>query len=182
MRRVVFLLLLCLAACTAIPVSTLAKFSRFDERDFAALDGGVIRLRISLPRGYALDVPSCRLDVSVQTSGGAYRGQFRLEQEASAPRTIAAGWLAPPQATTAYVLRLSPKSVEEFRALQKVVGPSSTSDIKLDVAMEISSAPRDAKSVTVWVDALLSTPEGYFTLIDGRTLPLGSKETYKGAA
>lgn len=182
MGRLVFPLLLCLAACTAIPVSTIAKFSRFDERDFAALDAQAIRLRISLPHGYALDVANCRLDVGVQTSAGAYRGRFRLDEEGSFPRAIASGLLAPPQATTAYILRLSAGSVAEFRELQKVIGPSSTRDIKLDVAMEISSAPPDAKSVTVWVDALLSKPEGYFTLIDGQTMPLGGKETFKGGA
>ncbi|MGZ5084379.1 MAG: hypothetical protein ACXWHA_13805, partial [Usitatibacter sp.] len=54
------LALLPLAACTAIPVSTLARLGRFDERDFAALDPARIRRRGSRPEGDGLDAAARR--------------------------------------------------------------------------------------------------------------------------
>jgi hypothetical protein len=50
--------------------------------------------------------------------------------------------------------------------------------IHLDVELSMITAPADAKSVKVWVDVMLSERQGYFTLIDGGTARLDTKETY----
>ncbi|MGZ5061832.1 MAG: hypothetical protein ACXWG3_08200 [Usitatibacter sp.] len=173
------LALLPLAACTAIPVSTLARLGRFDERDFAALDPARIRLRVSLPEGYGLDAAASSLHVELVASGTPYRGDFAVERESVARRVVAEGWLAAPQATTAWVLRLTPASLARFRALQHTLGGVETRDLKLDVHASLASAPPGAASVQVWIDVLLSLDEGYITLIDGGTIALGRKATYK---
>ncbi|MGZ5660799.1 MAG: hypothetical protein ACXWG6_05495 [Usitatibacter sp.] len=156
------LALLPLAACTAIPVSTLARLGRFDERDFAALDAAASSLHVELV-----------------ASGAPYRGDFAVERESVARRVVAEGWLAAPQATTAWVLRLTPASLAQFRALQHTLGGVETRDLKLDVHASLASAPPGAASVQVWIDVLLSLDEGYITLIDGGTIALGRKATYK---
>jgi hypothetical protein len=174
-------LFLFLAACTSIPVSTLARFARFDERDFAALDPAQIRLRVSLPVGYELDAGASSLHVELVASGKPYRAEFAVEQESSARRIVPGGWLGAPQATTAYGLRLTPGSLREFRALQKTVGPVETRDLKIDVRANLASAPQGATSVQVWIDILLAKDEGYITLIDAGTIALNRKATYKPA-
>jgi hypothetical protein len=50
--------------------------------------------------------------------------------------------------------------------------------VKLDVQLKLLSAPPDASAMRVWIDVMLSPADGYFTLVDGGSIPLNKTETY----
>jgi len=83
-----------------------------------------------------------------------------------------------PQPATEYVLRLTEDSQQALRELQKSVGPSSTSAVDLDVRVALKSAPKGMASTKVWVDVMLRNEQGYFSLIDGGTLPLNGSNVF----
>ena len=178
LRPLTLALLLGLASCSSIPLSTLSQLSQLDERDLASLDAGVLRVRVSLPIAYRLDAKDSVLSFRVVSAGRSHGGTFHLEIESSQPRRVSTGLLSPSQPATEYVLRLTDESLQTFRELQKSVRPSSTSDVNLDVRVALQSVPKGVASTKVWVDVMLRKEQGYFSLIDAGTLPLDGTDVH----
>jgi hypothetical protein len=168
-----------LAACGTIPLSTATRFSAFDEKDFAALDPGELRVRLSVPRGYSWDAAGIRLGVQVGAGRRERSEDFRLEEVASQAGKRGSGWLSAGTAVSVTTLRLARESTAKFRELQRFVADGSTDRIRLDVMLSMSAAPPGATSAPVWVEAMLSPKDGYFTLVDGAAIPLGGTRTYR---
>ena len=83
-----------------------------------------------------------------------------------------AGIFSSPQRGTLYVLRLSSPSQAKFRELQRFMGKGRADQVSIRVVPRVASFPKDAASVKVWIDLLLSKTQGYFTLVDGATVDL----------
>jgi len=161
-----------LAACGAIPLSTAARFSTFDEHDFAALDPDELRVRVSVPPGYSWDVATTRLGVQVGAGARERSEDFRLEEVAKRPGTRGERFLSPGIAVNVTTLRLARGSTSGFRELQRFVAARPPERIHLDVMLSMLAAPHGATSTRVWVEAMLSPKDGYFTLVDGGTILL----------
>jgi hypothetical protein len=159
-----------LAACGAIPLATIARFSGFDEQDFAALDPAALRVRVSVPEGFAIDVAQVRLAARVGFEGYSRTERFDLtsvgETRAVKGRVVTE------------TLRLADRSQGGFRELQRAARASKAREIHLDVNVALRAAPKGARSVKVWIEMRLSPGEGYVTLIDGGTIALGKTEVY----
>ena len=162
----------CLAGCVSVPLSTIVRMSTFDERDFAQLDPGVLRVKITLPQGFVLDAARSWLGVDIDSPAGVHHGEFKLDQESTERTEISAGMFAGTAPATAYTLKLSAPSRKEFRALQGFVSRGSPGQITIRVVPILSSFPDDVASVKVWIDLLLSQSQGYFTLVNGADVPM----------
>ena len=177
-RFLTLALLLGLASCSSIPLSTLSRLSHLDERDLASLDAGEIRVRVALPIAYPLNAKDSELSLRVVSSGRSHGGTFHLEIESSQTRSVSGGLLSLSQPATEYVLRLTDASRQALRELQKSIRPSSTSDVNLNVRVALQSVPKGVASTKVWVDVLLRKEQGYFSLIDAGTLPLDGSDVH----
>jgi len=171
---VVTLALGALAGCVSVPLSTIVRMSTFDEQDFAALDPGVIRARIKLADGYALDPSRSWLGVQVASAAGVHEGEFRLEQVTQMRAPLAQGLFAGDATGTEYTLRLSDASAQEFRKLQAFVRQGQPGEVVIRVVPILSAFPDEAASAPVWIDLLLSREDGYFTLVDAAQVPMAA--------
>jgi hypothetical protein len=166
------LLALVLSACASVPLSTIARMSTFDERDFAALDGKDVRVKITLPEGFALDVAKSWLSIEIQSAAGTHKSLFDLVQEQTQATTIPGGLFADDQRGMLYELRLSAAAAGKVRELQSFIARAKADDISIRVVPRLSAAPRTANHVNVWIDLLLSPQDGYFRLVDGAEISL----------
>jgi hypothetical protein len=169
---VLLVLSLCLCGCGSVPLSTIARMSTFNERDFAALDADVVRVRITLPEGFALDVGKSTLGIELTSAAGAHQSTFELDQELLQPGVIPGGIFLSSQRGSVYVLRLSAPSQAKFRELQRFMGKGRADQVTIRVVPRLASFPKDVASARVWIDLLLTRTQGYFTLIDGATVDL----------
>ena len=164
-------LCLCLSGCASVPFSTMARMSTFTERDFAALDAEVVRVRITLPEAFALDVGKSWLGVELTSAAGAHQSTFELDQE-HVQTGVIPGIFSRSQRGIVYVLRLSAPSQAKFRDLQRFMGRGRADQVSIRVVPRLASFPTNAASVKVWIDLLLSKTQDYFTLVDGATVDL----------
>ena len=70
---VLFASTLVLAGCASIPLSTAMRLSSLKPRTLAQLDPADVRVRVSLPNGFELNVPKSRLTVSLAATNGPSR-------------------------------------------------------------------------------------------------------------
>ena len=171
-RTVVIVFCLCVSSCVSVPLSTIVRMSTFDGRDFAKLDAEVVRVRITLPQGFGLNVGMSWLGVEVKSAAGVHSGAFELDQEQVRVTHIPGGIFSGTEKGTAYTLRLSAPSKAKFRELQGFVRRAHADEINIRVVPRLSSFPRDVASAKVWIDLLLSETQGYFTLLDAAQIPL----------
>ena len=166
------------AACGTIPLSTAARFTTFDEKDFASLDPRDLRVRVAVPRGYSWDVASVKLGVQVDAGGRERSQDFQLAGVGEEPGRRGDGIVSSGVPVVVTTLRLADPSTTRFRELQRFVADAKTDRIHLDVMLSMLAAPAGAKSVRVWIEAMLSPRQGYFTLVDGGTIRLNATQAY----
>lgn len=173
-RRTLLSLLAALGGtgCASVPLSTMMRMSRFNERDFARLDPDVIRVKVTLPDGFALDARRSALGVKVASAAGLHESAFELEQESLQPTRVSDGLLSRSVPATASTLRLAPPSKDKFRTLQTFIGRAPADEIEIRVMPRLASWPPQAQTGKVWIDLLLSSAQGWFTLLDGAPIPL----------
>lgn len=171
-RAALVLLCLCASGCVSVPLSTLVRMSTFDEHDFAALDGGTLRVRITLPQGFELNVPRSWLGIELKSAAGVHEATFQLDPEQVQAAALPGGLFSATAPGTAYVLRLSERSKTSFRELQGFVARGRADEITIRVVPRLASSPAGESQVSVWIDLLLSQTQGFFTLVDGAVIPL----------
>jgi hypothetical protein len=73
---------------------------------------------------------------------------------------------------TEYTLKLAAQSKEEFRKLQSFVSKGRPGQVTIVIVPILSSYPKEAATTNVWIDLLLSTDRGFFTLVEGAQVPM----------
>jgi hypothetical protein len=164
------LLCLWLSACVSVPLSTIVRMATFDERDFVQLDPDVIRARIKLLEGFALDAGKSTLGVKITSEAGEHHGEFKLEKITEGRTQLSKGLFSGNVMGTEYTLKLAAQSKDEFRKLQSFVGKGRPGQVTIIIVPILSSYPKDAPTTNVWIDLLLS--KDYFTLLEGAEVPM----------
>ncbi|MFA5938872.1 MAG: hypothetical protein WC809_05915 [Sinimarinibacterium sp.] len=172
MTRTALLLCLAIAGCVSVPLSTMVRMSTFGVGDFVQLNPDAVRVRITLPLGYALNAARSSLGVRIESPAGVHDGTFKLDQDSVAQVQVSAGMFSATTAGTAYTLKLSAPSKKAFLELQTFVGKGNPGQITISVVPILFSFPDDVASVKVWIDLLLSEAQGFFTLLDAAEVPL----------
>lgn len=169
---------LALASCASIPLSTIARMSHFDESDFAVLDPSALRIRIALPQDFELDADKSRLRVKLVSGTREREDRFDLEPELIEPDTRGGGLFSAAIPCTVHVLRLTEASRKAFAELQAFASEGRINVIDITVRPAFAAMPEDVTSVTVWIDLLLSRNDGWFTLMEGARVELGTSRTW----
>mgnify|MGYP001597758427 CR=1 FL=1 len=172
-RAYSLILTLIISSCSSVPLSTVARMSTFDAQDFAALNPDELLVRVILPEGFELNTEKSWLGIDMISSVGQHQGVFELREESVQSREISKGFFSEPVQGISYLLSLTPSSRAKFSDLQHFVSKATAEDISIRVVPKLASRPKDATSVNISVDLLLSQSQGFFTLVDSAQLPLG---------
>lgn len=173
-----FALAVALGACTSIPLSTAMKLSTRKETDFASLDPREIRVRVAVPKGYTWDAEGAQLEAEVDAGARTWSKAFGLSQISQETGVRRSGLFDEGAEVSVTTLRLADRSISSFRELQNLIGGRKADRIRLGVKLAMLTAPSEARSVRVWIEAMVSPQEGYFTLIDGAIVRLDATEVY----
>ena len=167
------LLLAALACgCSSMPLSTLGRGASFNESTFAYVDARALRVKVSLPEGFALDAAGSRLVAVARSPEGTKRAELALDPLATGTGKRGGGLWSKEVAVTIFEMDLTEGSVRALRELQREVASGKVKDVALEAKVKLGAAPEGATSARIWVDLLMSPMEGYFPLIDGGTLAL----------
>ena len=161
-----------LSSCTSMPLSAISRGASFNENNIAFLDARGLRVKVALPEGFGLDLDRTRLRASISSSTGSREAEFALESLATTSEKRGGGYVSKEIAVTASEMDLTDAAAKSLRELQGFVASGKVKSFSLDVQVKLKEAPPGATSARVWVEIMLSPMEGYFTLVDGGTVPV----------
>jgi hypothetical protein len=171
---------LILAACASMPLSTLMRGASFNESTVGFVDARALGVKVSLPEGFVLDVSNTKLTALVDSASGQRKVTMTLEPVATTKGKRTSVVSKDVEVTT-FEMDLPEESVKSLRELQHLVAGGKAKKVSLDVSVSVSEVPPGATNVKLWVELMMSPMEGYFTLIDGGTLPLNKAAVPAGS-
>lgn len=154
------------------PLSTLARLSTFDEKDFAALNADDVRARVTLLDGFEVDFKQTRFAVSVASKRGRNDSTYGRVLEYSERRDVDGGWFSSVTHATAYTSRLADADKARFRELQRLMLQGGTKSVALNCEVALGKVPAGAKQTRAWAELQLARNDRYLTLFDGVTIAL----------
>jgi len=167
-------LLLALAGCTTIPLSTMWKMHSFGAEDFARIKPEELRVKMLLPQGFELDFVKDKphLDFKIETAHGASVGKIELAKVSQQQITKTSGLFNPTTTTqTEYELKLTDESLPAFNLLQKIArGQEKGRSTTINIGFNFAKTPKGNPDLTVTVSLLLFPQDGYFVLLDNAQL------------
>ncbi len=163
----VFAALLLCAGCASIPLSTALSLSSLSPRDLAQVDPTQVRVRLSVPAGYDLNISAARLTLSLSGPAGARSAAMGLVPLQVGPGTRSGGVFSSDIRVLTYLLALSPRGAHELAALQKFVLANNPKSFTFSVNVPFAKLPAHAREVTFWADLRLRQGEPFMRLIDG---------------
>jgi hypothetical protein len=170
-----------LAACASVPLSAIMRGASFNETTFGYVDARALRVKVSVPKGFAVDVPGTTLAALVESTRGSRRVKLTLDALSTIEGKRPEGLMRNEVDVTSFEMDLTEESVKSLRELQQLVAQAKVKRVSLEVNVNLAEAPEGATSVKVWIEILISPMEGYFTMIDGGTILLNKAITYGGS-
>lgn len=169
---VVFLLAaaLLLAGCASIPLSTAIRLSSLEPRTLAQVDPAQVRVRVSIPVGYELNVDTTRLTLALSAPSGRKESGMNLRLLRMARETRSAGWFTPDVPVSTYELALTPDGARELRSMQQFVLAENPNKFEFGVSAPLARTPDNPREMAFWADLKLSAQEQYVPLINGARL------------
>lgn len=162
---------LLLSGCASIPLSTMARFSGYDESDFVSIDPSEVRARITVPEEFAIDPAATALSVSFNSAGAENATSIPLQLIREDAVQLDGGWFASSKPGKRQTLRLTPPGIEMFRTVQRIVAAQELDSIAFSVSWKFSQTPPDVKEMRLWVDLHLSQKQGFFPLLRNARIP-----------
>jgi len=162
---------LALGGCASIPLSTAIRLSHLDAQSLAAVNPSGVEVKVSVPKGYTINVAKSQLTLSVTVSSGSSRTvQMHLQQLKLTHGTRGGGWFRAPVPVTTYWLELSKKGVNELQQVQRFVRLQDPKTFKFGVSAPFATCPPHPKHVKFWADLRLAQGKPFMTLVNGYTL------------
>lgn len=161
-----------LVGCASIPLSTAFHLASMSPRDIAQVDPAQVRVRISLPEGFQLDIPKSRLSLTITTDSGKVSKAMALSLLSVTQEVRSGGMFQPDVSVSTYLLALTPAGVEKLRALQQLLLAGDAKGFEFYVGGPLAKIPAGAREVTFWAALKLSKGKSFMPLIDGAELKL----------
>jgi len=161
-----------LVGCGSVPVATLMRLPTFNEGNVSFLDANALRVKVSLPKGFVLDVANTRIVAKVDATGASSNSPLALDYLGRADGRRRSGLLGKDVDVTTVEMDLTDESVKALRETQALIARGKLTGVSLKVDVNVKQSPPGATSTQVWVDLLLSPIEGYFPLVEGATIEL----------
>ncbi len=167
-----FALVFALSGCASIPISTALSLSSLTPRSLAQVAPEQVRVRLSVPVGYELNVPKTQLSLRLTGPTETRTVAMNLTLLGVETESRSAGLLSASVPVTTYSLALSDIGARDLRELQKFVLSGDTRDFKFTVRAPLARVPPGAREVTFWADLKLSLSERFMPLINGAKISL----------
>jgi hypothetical protein len=157
-----------LNGCASIPLSTAVRFSSMSAKSLAQIDPVQVRVKLSVPVGYEINVAESELKFSlVSSSGESHAGAMGLSLLQSMRDIRSGGFFSQDITVTTYFLALSPEGTRQLRELQQFVLSGQPRKFEFSVKAPFAKLPPGAQEVTFWADLKLSQHDSFVPLIDG---------------
>lgn len=167
---------LALSGCASVPLTTALKLSAMKPRALAQVDPSEVRVKVSVPSGFQLNVDASRLSLSLKAPNGrSQRHEMALSLIQVERGSRSAGLFSGDTAVSTYTLGLSPSGVSKLRSAQQFVLTEDANAFEFGVNAPLARTPAGAREITFWADVRLSSQEPYMPLIDG------AKISFQGA-
>lgn len=160
-------LLFGLAGCASIPLSTALSLSSLTPQDLAQIDPAALRVRLSVPQGFELDVPATRLSLSLSGPESEHSEEMGLALLGTLDESRDGGWFGAEILVTTYLLALDDAGADRLRRLQLTVLTSDRRTSRFSVSSPFSRVPPEADEVSFWADLRLAHDLPFMTLFDG---------------
>ena len=157
---------LSLAGCASIPLSTALSLSSMSPRTLERVDPAQVRVKLSVPVGYELNVSAGRLKLALSGPSGSRTGQMGLSLLRVTRESRSGGLFRPDIPVSTYSLALSQDGVRELRELQHFMLAGAPDEFEFSVQAPFAKVPPQADEVTFWADLKLSSRESFIPLID----------------
>ena len=167
----VFALALVLSGCASIPLSTAWRMSKFTPATLAQLDPAQVRVKVSVPEGFEVDLAATELTVELSDDTGPDLSErLSLTSLQTLRETRPAGIFSADVPVTSHVLALSPDGVRQLREVQQRFLSGASGSYTFGVQARFAQVPQDVREITFWADLKLALDEPFFPLIDGATI------------
>jgi hypothetical protein len=164
---IIFVLLVLLAGCASIPFSTAVRLASIKPQELAQVDPSQVRVRVSIPEGFELNVPASRLTLALGTPSGERKNVkmgLSLLQHTREHRST--GLFSGNLAVSTYVLALTPEGAQQLRSMQQFVLASNPDTFQFGVSVPLAKTLPNAREMTFWAEVRLSAKDRYTPLID----------------
>ena len=169
-RRSLLGLVVFVAGCTSVPVSTMWRLRSFGPDQLFALDPSHLRAAARVDARATMKNVTISLEVHPADGSARRAYEIPLEQPTTDPRLERA-----PADRRWYAFALSPRGLAEYERIKReyaAVPKGSRGTVRI-AASDDGSVPPDLKrAFPLRVDVLLDPAEGYFTLISETRLDL----------
>ena len=162
-----------LCGCASIPLSTALSLSSLSPSYLAQIDPSQVRVKLSVPVGYELDVPASHLTLALGGPAGSRSAVMPLKLLDVVREQRSGGLFSADVPVSTYSLSLSPEGARELQSLQQFVLSGKAKSFKFSVAAPFSTVPSEAGEVTFWADLKLSLKDPFMPLINGGKVHFG---------
>jgi hypothetical protein len=148
-------------------------FSRLSPERLAQIDPAGVKVKVSAPKGWVINIASAKLVLTVSGASGSSRTadmHLRLLRSKNGKR--GGGLFSSPVPVTTYWLALSKPGVRQLRTIQQFIQMDQARKFNFDVNWKFSSCPPGANQVELWAGLQLAPDKEFMTLIDGAKLDL----------
>jgi hypothetical protein len=165
---------LALSGCASIPLTTALRLSSLFPQHLAHVDPAQVRVKVSVPLGYEINIRAARLTLVLTGPSGHHSAAMGLAVLGTSQGLRSRGWFRPSVHVSTVMLGLDPQGVQKLRKLQQYVLAGDAKGFEFSLVAPLAKVPPGAKQVTIWAALRLRTDEPFMPLIDGATFKFGS--------
>lgn len=136
----------------------------------AQVDPTQVRVELSVPIGFELDIPESRLALTLAAPDDRRSGQMPLSLLGVRQESRSGGLFRPDVRVSTYSLALSPDGVQELRELQQFMLTGAPETFEFSIAAPFATIPPQTREVTFWASLKMPASEPFRPLIDGARL------------
>lgn len=150
------------------------QLSSMSPQYLAQIDPAQVRVRLSVPQGYAIDIDASQLALTYGDNANKTRLAMHLQQRGGYEEKRPGKFFRKASPVKTYLLALTPEAAHALRQHQPDILASRNGRFEFDITTSVIKQPEGATEVIVWADLQLTEHAQFLQLIDGATIPLDS--------
>lgn len=164
---IVLAVMVALSGCASIPLSTALSLSSLSPGSLAQVDPAQVRVKLSVPVGFELNIAATRLNLSLSASSGSRSTSMGLSLLSVTRESRPGGLFTADVPVSTYSLALSADGVRKLREMQSFMLHAEPKKFEFGVEAPFAEVPPSAREVTFWADLKLSLRDPFMPLING---------------
>ena len=176
-RALILTAIFAIYGCASIPLSTALRLSSLSPNALAQIDPAQVRVKVSVPLGYEINVHTTRLTLALTGPSGSRSAVMSLAVLGVANGERSRGLFRSSVHVSTYMLVLDPEGVQKLRELEHFALSGNAKSFEFSLQAFIAKMPFGAQEVTLWAALRLHADTPFISLIDGATLKFGSTKS-----